>query len=286
MKIEVLKPGVNSTIQDSGRMNGLAFGIPISGAMDKLAYQKGNSILNNPLTNPAIEFNTIGPTLRFDSKCLIAITGGTFKVFINGDPVHLESVIKIEPNDVLEIKNPLKGRIGYVCIKGNIDVPIVWGSKSTYTYASLGGKEGRSLLKGDILNINATSEVISNFDLNNEAFTVNEFFIFPGPEFKDFPKEDIEEIENFEWSINQNSNRMGYLLEGSNLQSTATGNIISSGVIPGTIQVPKSGKPIVLMADSPCTGGYPRIAIMQETSLSRFSQLQPNEKFRLKWDFN
>jgi antagonist of KipI len=284
MKIEILKAGLNTTIQDLGRFQGLAYGVPFSGAMDKQSFRFGNSILDNLLTEAAIEFCLIGPAVKFYSPGEIALTGVNLKPTINDIPVQLNTKLSVFENDVLKFKgNNSLGVYGYICFNGKLDVPLFWGSKSTYLYGELGGLDGRKLEKGDVLEIKTTTKFISHkskINLKKEPTIL----ISPGPEYLEFSKLDRDEIVNKIGVISMDSNRMGARVENMKLQGTKSGNIISSGTIPGTIQVPASGKPIVLLADSPCTGGYPRIAVVNSKDLDQFCQIKPGASFCFKWE--
>jgi len=284
MKIEILKAGLNTTIQDLGRIQGLAHGVPFSGAMDKQSIRFGNSILNNSLTEAAIEFCLIGPTVKFHEEGEIAITGVNLNPRINEIPIQLNTKVSVFENDILEFKgNNSLGVYGYLCFNGKIDIPLFWGSKSTYVYGGLGGLYGRLIKKGDVLDIKINTEFFSNKNglvlLNTPTIRIS-----PGPEYLDFSNSDIHAIGAIIGMISMDTNRMGARIENIKLQGTASGNIISSGTIPGTIQVPASGKPIVLLADSPCTGGYPRIAVVNSEDLDQFCQIKPGASFNFEWE--
>jgi len=280
--IKVLNPGLSTTIQDSGRMNGLAFGVPKGGAMDlNLAYFV-NALVGNPISYPVIEFTLIGGEYEFSEMSTIALSGYNMISEINGIKTLGDTPIKVNKGDVLKIKSSGSGRYCYLAIQGKIKADEFWGSYSTYEYAKKGGYKGRRLIKGDEIEIclsNLYHQSLNKPQLENQVIR-----ICKGPEFKDFSFDDIKRLVNHEYTIGLDSNRMGYRLEGSLLNGTKTGNILSSGVIPGTIQVPASGSPIVLMADSPCTGGYPRIAVVHHEDFRKISQALPNQKIKFVWD--
>lgn len=281
--VEVIKPGLNTTVQDLGRFQGLGNGIPCSGAMDKQSLRFGQSLLNNPHTEAALEFCMIGPVLKFHNDCNISITGVDLKPVINGEPVPVNKTLSVKSGAVLRfLGSNTPGVYGYICFKGKLDVPLVLGSKSTYCYASIGGFKGRSLRAGDLLNIGESIEFKSKEKpslIKNQP----EIRILAGPEFDDFPKKDLEQFVNSVLTISKESNRMGAKIDNVKLSGTDSGNIISSGTIPGTIQVPASGVPIVLLADSPCTGGYPRIGVVHSDDLDQFCQIKPGSTFTFTW---
>tara|TARA_B110000211_G_C14081581_1_gene554798 strand:- start:2903 stop:3763 length:861 start_codon:yes stop_codon:yes gene_type:complete len=284
MKFEILKSGLNTTIQDLGRIQGLAYGIPFSGAMDKQSLRSGNSILGNLPTEAAIEFCVIGPSIEFKGTQEIVITGVNLNPTLNNRDIALNEKIKVNENDVLKFKggNGL-GVYGYICFKGRINVPLAWGSKSTYVYGVIGGFKGRALRKGDVLEVIKSTNALSSEETTLIFEKSPVIKIHKGPEYSDFPVSDIKILEESIGEISHDTNRMGARINNIQLQGTSTGNIISSGTIPGTIQIPSSGNPIVLLADSPCTGGYPRIGIIVKEDLDQFCQIKPGSSFNFSW---
>ncbi len=282
MKIEVLHPGLSTTIQDSGRINGLAYGIPKGGAMDMNLMHFANQLVGNPITNPVLEFTMQGGRYRFDDDSIIAVTGcGTVK--LNSDKIELNSRVFVNKGDVLKVNSGINGRYNYLSVQGRIEAEDFWGSFSTYEPSVKGGFKGRKLQKGDVLSINeglGNKSVSFSETLSSKKSAIR---IVKAPEFYDFPDKDISLIVKERFTVSLYSNRMGYRLNECTLEGTKTGNIISSGCIPGTIQVPSSGAPIVLMADSPTTGGYPRIGVIHPEDLGDFAQKLPGEMVKFKW---
>ncbi len=280
--IKVLNPGLSTTIQDSGRMNGLAFGVPKCGAMDLNLAHFVNALVGNPISYPVIEFTLIGGEYEFSKMSKIALSGYNMISEINGIKTLSDTLIKVNKGDVLKIKSSGSGRYCYLAIQGKIKADEFLGSYSTYEYAKKGGYKGRRLIKGDEIEIFPSN--LHHQSLNKPELENHVVRICKGPEFKDFSYDDIKRLVYDEYIIGLDSNRMGYRLEGSILNGTKTGNILSSGVVPGTIQVPASGKPIVLMSDSPCTGGYPRIAVVHHEDFRKLAQALPNQKIKFVWD--
>ena len=282
MKLEVLHPGFSTTIQDSGRINGLAYGIPKGGAMDMNLMCFANQLVGNAITNPVLEFTLQGGTYKFTDDSVIAVTGRGYAK-LNSDKIELNSRIVVNKGDVLNVNSGIKGRYSYLSIQGRIEAEEFWGSYSTYELAKKGGYNGRKLEKGDVLSVKRGIEnksVSISRVLNSKKSVIR---IVKAPEFDDFPDKDINKIIKESFTVSLHSNRMGYRLNECVLEGTKTGNIISSGCIPGTIQVPSSGAPIVLMADSPTTGGYPRIGVIHPEDLGDFAQKLPGEIVKFKW---
>jgi len=281
MKIKVLNPGISTTIQDSGRVNGLAYGVPKCGWMDSRLAHHANSIVGNPISNPVLEFTLVGGSYQFEDSMTICITGeGNFT--LNGVTFNSGVSVAVKRRDVLKVNSNGKGRYSYLAVSGRLLADEYWGSFSTYEFAGKGGYKGRKLQKGDVLEV---EKVNPHFKVIEEDLAQRELIrIFPAPETADFSEQDLKQLVSSDFTVAPNSNRMGYRMNEAILEGTKTGNIISSGCIPGTIQVPASGAPIILMADSPTTGGYPRIAVVHPGDLRILAQKLTGEVVRFVWD--
>ena len=282
MKIEVLHPGLSTTIQDSGRINGLAYGVPKGGAMDVKLMNFANRLVGNPINNPVLEFTMQGGLYMFGDDSVISVTGHG-DAFLNSNKIELNSRTFVNKGDVLKVNSGIKGRYNYLSVKGRIDAEEFWGSFSTYELAKKGGYNGRKLEKGDVLSIKKGLQNESVILAEMSKVNQSAIRILKAPEFDDFPEKDIVQIVKGIFTISHHSNRMGYRLTECLLDGTSSGNIISSGCIPGTIQVPPSGAPIILMADSPTIGGYPRIGVIHPEDLGGFAQKLPGEMVKFKW---
>lgn len=280
MKLEVIHPGFGTTVQDSGRINGLAYGVPRGGAMDLQLMYLANKIVGNSITNPVLECTMKGGVYRFDEDSVIAVTGlGVAE--INSKRMEMNSRVCVKKNDVLTLNSGRTGRYNYLSIQGKIEAYEFWGSYSTYELVKKGGFKGRKLEKGDVLSVVKGIENKSFYKINNTSrLTIR---VMRAPEFGDFPNSDHMRFVQQDFTVSSQSNRMGYRLNECVLDGTKTGNIVSSGCIPGTIQVPSSGAPIVLMADSPTTGGYPRIGVIHPDDFGCFAQKTPGEIVKFEW---
>ncbi len=280
MKLEVLHPGFNTTVQDSGRINGLAYGVPRGGAMDVKLMYLANKLVGNSMTNSVLECTMKGGKYRFDEDSIIAFTGfGIAEV--NSRQMKVNSRVYVSKNDILTLSSGIDGRYNYLAIQGKIEADEFWGSYSTYELVKKGGFKGRKLEKGDVISISKGFQNDFSFEFKNQ---IGQYIrVLKAPEFDQFPKSDRELFAQQDFTVSTYSNRMGYRLNESVLKGTRSGNIVSSGCIPGTIQVPSSGAPIVLMADSPTTGGYPRIGVIHPDDFGFFAQKMPGEIVRFKW---
>ena len=273
--IKVISKGLYTTIQDKGRFGYRNIGVPSSGYMDSESAETANLIINNPKDNPLIEATLIGPTLEFKKSAVICITGGEFSPTLNDIKISSYSAIEVNKGDILKINNSSIGSRCYISIQGTIISDTILGSKSFYHQIT----NSNIIEDGDIFlfkkNIRTLEQKYTHkkFELNK---TIN---VFRGPEFKCLSKESINTLFNEEFSIGIN-NRMAYNL----LEQIQDGvnSIISSGVIPGTVQLTPSGNIIILHRDSQTTGGYPRILQLNEKSLNDLAQLRTGDKIRFK----
>lgn len=273
--IKVISKGLYTTIQDKGRFGYRNIGVPSSGYMDSESAETANLIINNPKDNPLIEATLIGPTLEFKKSAVICITGGEFSPTLNDIKISSYSAIEVKKGDILKINNSSIGSRCYISIQGTIISHTILGSKSFYHQIT----NSNIIEDGDIFlfkkNIRTLEQKYTHkkFELNK---TIN---VFRGPEFKCLSNESIKTLFNEEFSIGIN-NRMAYNL----LEKIQDGvnSIISSGVIPGTVQLTPSGNIIILHRDSQTTGGYPRILQLNEKSLNDLAQLRTGDNIRFK----
>ena len=273
--IKVISKGLYTTIQDKGRFGYRNIGVPSSGYMDSESAETANLIINNPKDNPLIEATLIGPTLEFKKSAVICITGGEFSPTLNDIKISTYSAIEVNKGDILKINNSSIGSRCYISIQGTIISDTILGSKSFYHQIT----NSNIIEDGDIFlfkkNIRTLEQKYTHkkFELNK---TIN---VFRGPEFECLSKESIKTLFNEEFSIGIN-NRMAYNL----LEKIQDGvnSIISSGVIPGTVQLTPSGNIIILHRDSQTTGGYPRILQLNEKSLNDLAQLRTGDNIRFK----
>lgn len=283
----VIKPGFFTTVQDLGRWGFQRFGVPVSGAMDKFAYTAANLLVDNQLNDASLEITLIGPELEALDKTHIAVTGADFPLTINGNPVAVWQTIEIEKGDIVAFANARNGCRAYLAIKGGIDVPLILGSRSTYVRSGFGGNKGRALKAGDSIQVFASkepakmkrilpSELVPSYD---KEFSVD---VVLGPQEDMFAEEGVETFLSHTYILTNESDRMGYRLDGPVVGHKGAAEIVTDPLVPGAVQVPGSGKPIVLMMDAQTTGGYPKIATVTTPDVSRLGQAKPGDKIRFK----
>ena len=272
--IEVLSGGVYTTIQDKGRKGFRSFGIPISGAMDHLSIDLGNSLLGNSLNLAAMEMTIGGPKLLFHDQATICISGADISAKINERPVKTNVAEIINKGEVLSFGKLMYGCRAYLCIKGGFNTTQHFGSYSTYDQGNL----GYPLIKiGTVLSFNPDQilqpNINSRIKPSDSLFNQKAIPVTPGPEYDLIDKESLME----EYEINANSNRMGYRLSGK-MNYPHQNSILTSTVMPGTVQLPPSGDPVVLMRDCQTTGGYPRVLQVTEFGINILAQKKPGDK--------
>lgn len=275
--IEVMKPGVYTTIQDQGRYGYQASGIVVSGVMDKRSYELGNIILQQQ-NAPAFEFVMTGPTLKFHQSAVITITGAAFQPTIDGQQIPMWRPVQVLAGSILAIGSAKRGMYGYLFVKG-LDIPQTLGSTSTYEKASL----GKRLQKGDTFHVIPSSAKKVNWSLKPLNFDKHVTIrVAKGTEYDLFTEASLIPFFNTPYIVTTQANRMGHRLQGVPLQQKVQHELLSSAVTYGTIQVPPNGQPIVLMADRQTTGGYAKIAQVISTDLSTLAQCMPGTSILFK----
>ncbi len=272
--IEVLRAGPLTTVQDLGRDAWRDRGISRCGAMDDIALSWGNLLVGNAADAAGLEF-TLGPaTLRLDADCCIALTGTDADATLDGRPLRPWWRQRVQAGQTLKLAAPRERMRSYLCISGGIALPPALGSLSTDLKAGFGGLGGRALHDGDVLPL-AVPERLPARSIGIRPpdwdATVR---VLPGPEHEDFSAAAREAFWAADWQLTPQSNRMGYRFAGPELKRERGGELASHGVLPGVIQVPPAGQPIVLMADAQTTGGYPKIGVVIRADLWKLGQLR------------
>ena len=285
MSILIKKSGILTTVQDLGRSGFRRFGINPNGAMDKIAARLINSLLGNDENAPVLEMHYPVSEILFEEDTLFALGGADFSAQLNGISCENWRIIVAEKGSILKFKQKHFGNRAYLAIKGGFRIINWLGSASTNLIAKIGGFDGRKLLNGDRIELNFKFQ-ISNFKFNYRISTsLIPFYsklpiiqVVSGAEFKELTVNSFDIFTKENFTITQNSDRMGFRLKGSKLQLKNPKEIISSAVNFGTIQLLPDGQLIVLMADHQTSGGYPRIANVIPTDLPILAQLGTNDK--------
>lgn len=284
--LEVLSPGLLTTVQDAGRRGFGDLGVPISGACDPWSLAVANALLGNDPDVAALECTLIGPELRALSDVAIAVAGTDLQAEIrpSGRRVMPGTTARLRTGEVLALPSPADaGARAYVAIPGGVDVPVVLGSRSTCLVAGFGGFEGRALRSGDLLSAARSAPGSGGGDGlpwpgPSTPLAGGPVRILPGP---DSNTGLLAALAATAWTVSPSSDRRGVRLTGETLAPPpATGERLTTGVLPGTIQLPPDGQPIVLLADAQPTGGYPVIAVVIEADLPIVGQLATSDDLR------
>ncbi len=287
MGIEIISSGLQTTIQDLGRVGWRHMGVPESGGADKFSLKLANFILGKPLNSPVLECTLTGPILKFSKSYSIAVTGADMNPKINNEEVEMNQVIEVKPNDVLSMDNCFKGCRSYISVSEEILSEDFLGSTSTYLPAKLGGIGGLPLKEGSVINtkpckLETTSLTEIDFKLGIQFKNEWNIKVIRGPEYDLIKEKSKEIIFSSIFTVSNDSNRMGNRLLGVKVDITKNNQMVSCPMIPGTIQCPENGLPIILGCDSQTLGGYPRILQIAATDLHLIGQLRPNDSVSFK----
>lgn len=288
--LEVVRPGALATVQDDGRPGAARHGVPRGGAMDRFALLAANRLLDNPPGAAAIEVTAGGAAFAVLRVTLLAVTGADIGATLNGEPLAPWTATLARPGDLLALpaRRGTWGARSYLALGGGVAVPPVLGSRATQLSGAFGGLDGRALRPGDVLS--AESRGGDPLLVAGRAWPatarppygpVPELRVLPGPHSEHFQTDALATLARAPLRISHASNRMGYRLEGAAVPHLAAVSLPSLGVIPGVIQVPPDGSPILLMADAQPTGGYPILGVVIMADLPLAAQLLPGDILRL-----
>lgn len=278
---QVLKSGFFTTIQDLGRYGYLKYGVPISGAMDTFSLVVANLLVANNPDDACLETTLIGPELQALTKTQIAITGGGTSTKINGQHVSMWQTLDVQEGDVVSFGKMKSGCRAYLSIRGGIDTPPILGSRSTYMRGGFGGINGRQLKTEDI--IRGFDALLLKFKYEMPEELVPQFtgqfkaHVILGPQADMFTEEGINTFLSSQYKVTLEADRMGYRLEGPTIEHKAKADIISDALLPGAVQIPKNGKPIMIMRDAQTAGGYPKITVITTPDVSTLGQAKTND---------
>ncbi|BDB24079.1 hypothetical protein Tamer19_21900 [Cupriavidus sp. TA19] len=289
--IEILSTGAPNVVQDLGRRGHLGIGVGRSGAMDAMALSLANALAGNDDGAAGIEISLFPFRMRFQSDTVFACTGSDSRVLLDERVLAPWWSKRARAGQVLVVERPRRGARAYLAFAGGIDVAPVLGSRSTDLKGGFGGWEGRGLRRGDVLPLaNATPEAtpaakpalqgsglglipndIPAFwqELSQGCVTVR---AVPAAEYEQFSEQARTAFTGTEYKVTPDANRQGYRLAGEALTLTWPLELLSHGIVPGTVQVPPSGQPIIQLAEANTCGGYPKIATVIEADLWRLAQ--------------
>ena len=284
--IEIITPGLLTTVQDFGRVGVMKNGFTQNGAMDRYSMTVANRLCGNCDSAPVLEMTVLGVTARFTQDTVVCVSGADFGAKINDKPIKRNKAYKINNGDILSMGTAKSGMRAYLAVAGGIVGEYVFGSASTNLKFAFGGHFGKKLQSGDVLSIGTGAFPLGEIDKweipESEYSKDAQLRVVLGPQNEMYTDEDIRLFLSQEYEVTAQSDRMGIRLSGEPLKSKNGMDIISDGIVFGSVQVPNSGEPIILMADHQTTGGYAKIATVISVDLPRASQLSAGNTVRFK----
>lgn len=275
----VVRPGMLTTIQDLGRWGHQGSGVPVAGPMDLYSHRLANRLAGNDDAAATLEITLIGPELQADGDLTCAVAGANFSIGVNGTPVPMYQPFAVPSGARVRFGSRSWGARAYLAVRGGLAPEPQFGSRSTSLIARMGPFSGRPLTAGDVLPV--------FFPSLPQAFPAGAPLDLPrggarlrairGPHEVKFTNAAFDVLFGSRYIVTPSSNRMGYRLEGPALQHSGTADILSDATPIGSLQVPASGTPIMLMADRQTTGGYPKIATVITADLPLAGQLAPGD---------
>ena len=287
MSIEVLKPGMQTSIQDSGRSGYRHLGVAKGGAMDTLSMPLANWLVGNKATHPVLEICLIGPTLLFKQALSIAITGAQFELSVtskNGKTraVYNDQTIQLKVGDTLHFGKRLQGARAYLAFAAKLDSKAILGSYATHFLAEFGGLHGRALKSGDVILLRQCRRCPSRkLDKAQQQYSGKYLLRCTDTvESAQFSQEQKNAFYRNSYTLSSASNRMGLRCEGEPLTSLDLPEMTSSGLTQGSVQIPPYGLPIISSVDGHTIGGYPRIANVISADLFALGQLVAGDQIK------
>jgi antagonist of KipI len=282
---EVIQPGAYTTVQDRGRFSYQQFGVPVCGVVDSFAYRVANALVGNFQDQAVLEATIFGPTLKVLNQGLIAVTGGNLTPRINNASLPMWESVAIQPDDILQFKGVKSGCRAYIAVAGGIDVPQVMDSRSTYVAGKIGGINGRPLVSGDRLNKGEGKGKVGGRVPSDLIPTYSDKImirVILGPQDNYF-SEGIDTFFASTFKVSTKADRMGYRLEGNSImhKEGVEKSIISEPSVPGGIQVPPDGQPIILLVEQ-TVGGYTKIATVISSDIGKVGQAKPGDRLHFR----
>jgi antagonist of KipI len=302
--IRVVRSGLLTTVQDAGRYGHQRHGVIAGGAVDPFAPRVANLLVGNGESEAILEIILLGPELRFEQNSWIAFGGGGFRPQVRGRAVRDWRPVWVRAGESLAFGAAVEGCRAYLAVAGGFDLPAVMGSRGTTLRAGYGGFHGRALRDGDLLPLRISDSLPAWLDGFRSRIPEGDCFweadwsvgveVLPdygqhpviravrGGEWDRFTPESREAFFSSDYQITPRSDRMGYRLSGPRLELSDPFEMLSEAVAPGTVQVTPEGDPILLLADAPTTGGYPKIAHAASVDLPILAQAKPGGHVRFR----
>jgi allophanate hydrolase len=285
--LKIIAAGLHTTVQGQKRIGYQDIGVPASGPLDCVSHRLANALVGNPQGAAALELLLQGPICEVLSDSLrVALVGCSAGIEIrSGEPRFIPAgrSVRLTQGEVFRIGPLGDSACAYLAIEGSLDIAPILGSVSTYVRGAIGGFQGRRLQKNDLVPLNlATADVRPECTLRRplDLALDQPVRVVLGPQLDYFTDAAVKAFLSSVYTVSPQSDRMGFRLEGPPVEHAKGYNIVSDGVVPGSIQVPGSGRPIILMADNQTTGGYPKIATVASADLSVVGRRKPGRAIR------
>lgn len=278
--LQIVKPGLLTTVQDLGRYGHQESGVPVAGPMDTFSHRVANQLVGNDAGAATLEITLLGPEILCDASTTMAIAGAQFEVTCDDRPVPIGSSFGVTRGQRIKFGRIVQGARAYLAVAGGIQTAPVLGSRATHLVSHMGGFNGRALAIGDSVPI---VDDAGPRPLRKSAGLVLPskgralLRVIPGPQADWFEADALKTMDGVSFRISPQSNRMGYRLQGPPLVRTHDRELISEPLGVGAIQVPAAGEPILLMADRQTAGGYPKIGYVISADLPLAGQLAPGD---------
>lgn len=287
MGIEIQQSGLYTSVQDFGRIGYQDVGFSVCGAMDKKSLAIGNLLVGNKEDEAGLEITLIGPKIKFTEENFIAITGGDLNPKLNGEQVSMYKAILVKKDDILSFENAKIGSRAYIAFCGGLEIEKVMGSKSTNVKCSLGGYKGRVLKEEDFIKFSSPKSYLPNYLSRKLDFKLKEeqeivLRVILGPQDDAFTNKGIITFLSEKYEVTNEFDRMGCRLDGPEIEHKSSADIISDGIVLGSIQVPSHGKPIIMLSDRQTTGGYTKIATVISVDIEKLAQCKTGDKIRFE----
>lgn len=282
--VTVVKPGWFTTVQDAGRHGFQAYGVSVSGPMDRLAYILANRLVDNRDGEAALEITLKGPELLFEREMVFAVTGADLAPELDGRSVPQWTSVLARAGSRLRFGVRRSGARSYLALAGGVDVPLVWGSRSTHVMSRIGGMKGRALVAGDRLAVGVVAPNARAMPERRVPENLRPIYrspaplrVLPGPHLSAFEPQALRVLTGGTYRLSSRSDRMGARLMGPRLVHAKPTQWISDGTAMGALQVPADEQPILLLADRQTTGGYPQLAVVISADWPLAGQLAPGD---------
>ncbi len=289
--LKVLTPGLHTTFQDIGRIGYRNVGVPASGPLDRISLRLANVLVGNRADTPVLEILMSGPALEVLADSIrVALTGCHATIEVTSRSGRRRRVpagrsARLTRGDVLQVPVTGDSLCGYLAIEGGVAVPRVLGSTATYVRGGFGGHHGRRLQSHDILMLRRTSVAAEGESALPQVQKLDfdqPIRVVPGPQQDHFTDQALKTLLSSEYTVSRQSDRMGFRLDGPSLEHSGDYNIVSDGIASGSIQVPGTGQPILLMVDNQTTGGYPKIATVISADIPVVGRRKPGQRLRFE----